>query len=133
MQNDYLEKLKDPRWQKKRLEILERDGWRCKSCGSSECTLDVHSLFCFKGRDPWEINDGFLIALCDDCHLPGKEGHEDVGMGEVIVEEIGLLLRSIWGSGYDAADVLEITEAVCVAKKPKTGQLWKMRISAKYK
>ena len=29
----YSEKLKDPRWQKKRLEILERDNFRCQYCG----------------------------------------------------------------------------------------------------
>ena len=40
----YLEKLKDPRWQKKRLEILERDGWKCMACGEKEKTLRVSIL-----------------------------------------------------------------------------------------
>lgn len=67
---DYLEKLKDPRWQKKRLEILERDGWRCKSCGNKEVTLHVHHIFYFPKKDPWEINNGFLVTFCEDCHKP---------------------------------------------------------------
>jgi len=29
----YKEKLLDPRWQKKRLEVLERDGWACRALG----------------------------------------------------------------------------------------------------
>ena len=28
--SDYVEKLKDPRWQRKRLEIMQRDGFRCR-------------------------------------------------------------------------------------------------------
>jgi len=40
----YQEKLKDPRWQKKRLEILQRDGWKCKWCGEEKQTLHIHHL-----------------------------------------------------------------------------------------
>jgi hypothetical protein len=35
----YSDKLKDPRWQKKRLEVFERDGWCCQCCGDSESPL----------------------------------------------------------------------------------------------
>lgn len=38
----YIEKLRDPRWQKKRLQILERDGFACQSCYDTETTLHVH-------------------------------------------------------------------------------------------
>lgn len=31
--SEYKEKLKDPRWQKKRLQIFERDDWCCQKCG----------------------------------------------------------------------------------------------------
>lgn len=30
---EYAKKLMDPRWQKKRLEIFKRDGWKCQNCG----------------------------------------------------------------------------------------------------
>ena len=39
---EYAEKLKDPRWQKKRLEILERDAWVCQKCFDTKSTLHVH-------------------------------------------------------------------------------------------
>jgi hypothetical protein len=67
----YAEKLRDPRWQKKRLEIFSRDDWKCKSCGEKEKTLHVHHIFYSPNKDPWETDNGFLITFCEDCHLPG--------------------------------------------------------------
>jgi hypothetical protein len=64
----YSEKLKDPRWQKKRLEILERDHWACVSCGEKDETLHIHHMFYFYGKEPWDIHNGFLITLCKSCH-----------------------------------------------------------------
>ncbi len=63
----YAEKLRDPRWQKKRLQILERDGWRCFSCKSTTKTLNVHHLIYAK-RDPWDYPDHCYQTLCDGCH-----------------------------------------------------------------
>lgn len=63
----YSERLKDPRWQKKRLEVLEREGWECMSCGSKQKTLHVHHCVYSKGLDPWDY-DHTLIALCEVCH-----------------------------------------------------------------
>lgn len=94
----YSEKLKDPRWQKRRLEILQRDGWRCHLCANDERTLHVHHLFYFPGKEPWEINNGFLITLCEDCHT-GK-GHDGIPpAGEIILEATGELLNAIWEKG----------------------------------
>lgn len=66
----YSEKLKDPRWQKLRLQILERDEWMCQSCSSKDKTLHVHHVHYIYGLDPWEYEDEsqFLITLCVDCH-----------------------------------------------------------------
>jgi hypothetical protein len=63
---NYLSKLKDPRWQKKRLEILDRDSFECKFCGDSTSTLHVHHLK-YQG-EPWEIESQYLITLCESCH-----------------------------------------------------------------
>jgi len=62
----YSEKLKSPKWQRKRLEILERDGWACGRCGNTETTLNVHHLEYH--RDPWETPDKLLVTLCEICH-----------------------------------------------------------------
>lgn len=67
-QKTYSEKLKDPRWQRKRLEILQRDNFCCQSCNDAEKTLHVHHVFYQKGRDPWDYSNCDLITLCDDCH-----------------------------------------------------------------
>lgn len=63
---EYTEILKDPRWQKKRLKIMERDEFTCRHCLSSDKTLHVHHIKYY--GNPWEIDDKFLITLCDDCH-----------------------------------------------------------------
>lgn len=64
----YSEKLKDPRWQKKRLEIFNRDEWYCRLCQDNEQTLHVHHLFYQKGKEPWEYENEYLITLCSNCH-----------------------------------------------------------------
>lgn len=64
----YAEKLKDPRWQKKRLEILNRDGFKCTRCESEKKTLHVHHLYYNKGFEPWEARSEHLETLCEDCH-----------------------------------------------------------------
>lgn len=63
----YAEKLKDPKWQKRRLDILSRDGFTCQTCRDTETTLHVHHLQYFKG-DPWDVEDIYLITLCENCH-----------------------------------------------------------------
>jgi 5-methylcytosine-specific restriction endonuclease McrA len=54
-----------------RTRILQRDGWKCQSCGSS-ITLQVHHLR-FRGRLGSDVPDN-LITLCA-CH--SKEHHEN--------------------------------------------------------
>jgi len=62
----YSEKLRDPRWQKKRLEILSRDQFICRTCGDEKSTLEVHHLSYRK--DPWDVPDEQLVTLCSHCH-----------------------------------------------------------------
>lgn len=69
MSKTYSEKLKDPRWQKKRLEILERDKFTCQSCKSKTKTLHVHHVEYENNKNPWDYNSGILQTLCKDCHL----------------------------------------------------------------
>lgn len=66
--SNYAEKLKDPRWQKRRLEIMERDKWACQKCGSKEDTLHVHHVNYNKGAAPWEYDDKELVTFCLACH-----------------------------------------------------------------
>lgn len=74
----YYEKLKDPRWQKKRLRILERAGWRCQECYDDTATLHVHHGFYGKAFEPddsfepWDHPDDTLWALCENCHTDAE-------------------------------------------------------------
>lgn len=83
----------DPLWQKKRLEILERDGFRCFACGDSKKTLHVHHvLYCNK---PWITPSLFMQTLCEECHAAlGK--HPKGGTGYIWINdgppELGLVL-----------------------------------------
>jgi alanyl-tRNA synthetase len=67
----YSEKLKDPRWQKKRLEILQRDNFECQMCGDTISSLNVHHIS-YNG-DPWETESKLLLTLCEECHNEEKE------------------------------------------------------------
>jgi len=70
----YLEKLKHPNWQKKRLEILNRDQFVCQTCYGEEKTLHVHHKFYDKNiENPWDYDEKYLVTLCCDCHLEIEE------------------------------------------------------------
>lgn len=64
----YAKKLLDPRWQKKRLQILQRDGFKCVECQSDTKTLHVHHKNYIYGNDPWDYTDTNFITFCEDCH-----------------------------------------------------------------
>jgi len=62
---------RDSRWQRKRLEIMERDNFTCQSCGKGEAdaiTLNVHHIYYTVGVAPWEYPAEALITLCEKCH-----------------------------------------------------------------
>lgn len=66
--SDYSDKLKSPKWQKKRLEILNLRGFKCELCKNEEQELHVHHRFYIKGRKPWEYDNDVFQVLCSDCH-----------------------------------------------------------------
>lgn len=64
----YSEKLRDPRWQKLRLEIFERDNWKCCYCNDSATTLNVHHLK-YTQHLPHDEPKENLQTVCEDCHM----------------------------------------------------------------
>src|SRR6478752_2928960 len=62
----YSEKLRHPKWQKKRLEVLQRANWTCEACGDNEENLQVHHLIYSKG-EPWDAPNNTLECLCETC------------------------------------------------------------------
>lgn len=80
---DYYELLSDPRWQRKRLEIMQRDNFTCQHCGSTDKTLHVHHKYYLTNKFPWDYCNTALITLCDDCH---KEEHNNIEIPYLIGE-----------------------------------------------
>ncbi len=78
----YIEKLRDPRWQRKRLLIFERDNWTCRSCNRSDISLQIHHLKYLPGNEPWEYEDYLLVTYCEVCHetehLIGDQIHKSL-------------------------------------------------------
>lgn len=66
-EDSYASKLKSPKWQKKRLEILDRDSYKCRFCEDEESTLHVHHIS-YSNGNPWDIDSNLLITLCESCH-----------------------------------------------------------------
>ena len=57
---------RDPRWQKKRLQVFERDGFKCVACGDVTSPLHAHHIS-YNGQ-PWETPIDEIQTLCEDCH-----------------------------------------------------------------
>jgi len=93
----YSELLKLPSWQKRRLEILNRDNFTCqnffcKHKGTGiEVEVQVHHIDYWSGKNPWEYPDELLITLCKDCHK--LENVRNLAEGGVIncLKQVGFL------------------------------------------
>jgi hypothetical protein len=64
----YKQKLADPRWQKLRLDIFNRDNWTCQQCGDKTTQLEIHHTSYWAGIEPWEYPGDMLITVCHKCH-----------------------------------------------------------------
>lgn len=64
----YSDLLKDPRWQRKRLEVMHLANFACEVCGSTTATLNVHHARYVRGRMPWDYSHAELHCLCEACH-----------------------------------------------------------------
>jgi hypothetical protein len=61
--------FKDPRWQKKRLELLQKAGWTCEVCEAKDSELNIHHRFYSKkSSGPWDYPDKAFSVLCKTCH-----------------------------------------------------------------
>lgn len=106
----YSEKLKNPKWQKKRLEILDRDGFTCRLCSNTKKTLHVHHLL-YDGKDPWETPPGHLITLCEDCHA-------DIHSGVLLPTMVRVCSKLIKDNGMANLESLDIfVNGFCMGKK----------------
>ena len=64
----YNDKLKDPRWQRKRLEIFHRDNFTCVICKDESTSLCVHHIAYLPNVEPWDQPIYLMVTECEDCH-----------------------------------------------------------------
>jgi len=67
----YEEQLNHPFWQRKRLEIFQRDDFTCLDCGNKDRQLHVHHGYYERRKTKmmaWEYDNDTMHTLCDECH-----------------------------------------------------------------
>lgn len=106
----YAKLLQDPRWQKKRLKIMERDGWKCIICKGENDTLHVHHRYYKSSEGPWDYPDRALVTLCRQCH--------DL-YGHGTLSGVDYLISEILGSGAFYAELNELADAFSTARELK--------------
>ncbi len=115
----YAAKYRDPRWQRRRLEIMERHNFSCQECDDTTTTLNVHHRQYRKGAAPWEYEDKELMCLCEKCHsqihdykkaiedhIHGADSFELPSIHAVIVGYRGGLVEAAGVPAEYASDVL---------------------------
>jgi hypothetical protein len=118
MKLSYIEQLRHPNWQRKRLEMLASNDWTCAKCAAVDKELHVHHLRYVKGRMAWEYEDEELQVLCNACH---KLTHEE--LDALILEfgwtrwaDVSKLLGGFYGSLTATADEHELARAGRIAQ-----------------
>jgi hypothetical protein len=103
----YWQLLRDPRWQRVRLEIMQRDEFRCRACGAEHKPLNVHHSYYAKGRSPWEYEPESLRTLCEDCHQSSHTKMAEISrlLGTMPPEALDCVLGYVRGN----AAVLNLT------------------------
>lgn len=95
----YSEKLKSPLWQRKRLEVMQRDNFKCSCCSNDKIQLQVHHIEYFESLEPWEYPNDMLVTLCEPCH--SKE--------LIRFKYENKLLQSLKTNGFLADDILALS------------------------
>jgi 5-methylcytosine-specific restriction endonuclease McrA len=75
-------RLNQDDYEKLRQEVLQRDGWKCQSCGSMS-NLEVHHRQ-FRSQAGDDLGQN-LITLCVACHL---NIHDGITKGLGVVDQI---------------------------------------------
>jgi hypothetical protein len=92
--NQFWEKYKHPKWQEKRLAIMQRANFRCEHCDEAGKTLNVHHSYYERGFDPWDYPDASLHCLCESCHKEFDELRKDINrqIGRLDSYQLGEML-----------------------------------------
>lgn len=133
----YADLLRDPRWQRRRLEVMKHAEFRCEACGDDKTTLNVHHVVYVKGRKPWEYEQKDLQCLCEPCHaeltkdIRGAQRLMSMAPPHVRGQALGFLATSValstWqstgGAGGYGGVYLTVAGAIAGARMA-TGLSW---------
>ncbi len=102
----YARKLNDPRWLRKKLAILSRDGNHCKFCRSSVNPLQVRFV-AHRGLNPWDYPDDELETVCVDCAKVRSEAIDDaINQVRVLIKDVpNIRLEQVLSNIIHAAKV----------------------------
>lgn len=64
----YREQMNHPLWIKKKSEILQRDNFSCRICGTQLHRLEVHHLCYFPDLLAWEYDSELIVSVCGKHH-----------------------------------------------------------------
>jgi Zn finger protein HypA/HybF involved in hydrogenase expression len=96
-QMTYQEQIRHPKWQKKRLEVLKANKFRCQDCGNKEQELHVHHPFYRKGAMIWEYKVDELESLCHKCHKERHDITDKINKALATCKKLPLVLAYIQG------------------------------------
>ena len=127
----YAEKLKDPRWQLRRLTVIKAADGKCRACSNGLIELQVHHLV-YSG-EPWEAPDSHLECLCVECHEFRTAYDKKMGRSLTSTKDILRLARFVKDAISRERPEMEISEVITLGKQRKEqfeGEI-KRRLEAK--
>jgi hypothetical protein len=87
-QSSFTQKFHDPRWIKKRTELLHAYDFTCVKCGAANGHALVHRIKHVPHLDPWNYPDHLLQVLCRDC------------------QKITILIDNIWAAKEGTSETI---------------------------
>jgi len=95
----YSNKLTSPLWQRKRLEIMQRDDFKCCLCKKTDIELNVHHSYYTPNTEPWEYDSECYVTLCKDCHAYVHNEFSKI---------VGLIAIKAMKSGLSFSDISDL-------------------------
>jgi len=105
----YAAKLKDPRWKRKRRDLIIAAGCACEECGDKESRLQIHHKYHDHSLAPWEYPHKAMCVLCSGCKKARREYER-------------LLLESI--TAKEGGRILDLAAELSRLKKEQGLSLW---------
>lgn len=81
------------RWERKRNQILRRDGYRCQICkryGRLRSAEHIHHIYPIENYPEFAYENWNLISLCKVCHnkMHDRDTHQLTAEGEALKRKV---------------------------------------------